>query len=330
MHKPPPLQPLQRAMAVALAAAGLAMLAGCPQKEAPVAASDTPDTSAAEAPDATPAAVARPTVSATLKRAELMALAFPDSQGPGASPDQSDIVLLPTIGDNGKAVAGSEAEQKAEVSPREVVRLDDTHAVMLTDAVPLDEDGSPMNGHPQGAWLGAYFFEQGPDGWTLSGRNDAVDYQGFMGNLGQTKVERLANGQFVTLLTNGSCWQGTCGQWLSVFSLAPGKVRPMVTGIPLGADNQGWDEACEKVLKAERPAQPPRGNCFDISGQPTFPAAGEGDDGEARDEMHIAFSGSQTNGADDPSVRKVNTTLVYVNRNGVYELREGRNPVPSF
>lgn len=318
--------PLQRAMAVAVAAAGLVMLAGCPRKEAPVATSDTP---AAAAADTTPAAAARPTASATLKRAELMALAFPDSRGPGASPDQSDTVLLPTIGDNGKAVAGSEAEQKAEVSPREVVRLDDTHAVMLTDAVPLSEDGHPMNGHPDGAWLGAYFFEQGPEGWKLSGRNDAVDYQGFMGNLGQTKVERLGTGQFVTLLTNGSCWQGTCGEWLSVFSLAPGKVRPMVTGIALGADNQGGDEACEKVLKAERPAQPPRGNCFDISGKPAFPVAAEGD-GKDKDEMHIAFSGSQTNGADDPRARKVDTTLVYVNRNGAYELREGRNPVPSF
>ncbi|MGJ7603235.1 hypothetical protein ACSFA7_02755 [Variovorax sp. LT1R20] len=327
---PRPSKPLRRAVAVAIATAGLFVLGGCPQKEAAVGAapeaSPTP-ASAALPPAARTAPAPRPTVSATLKRAELLALVFPDSQGPQAAADTPDTVRLPEIGNDGKQVAGSDGERKAQVSAREVVRLDDRHAVMLTENLPLDDQGQPMNGHPEGAWLGAYFFEQGPDGWKLTGRNDAVDYQGFMGNLGETKVEHLTTGQFVMTLTNGSCWQGNCAQWLSVFSLETDRVRAMVRGIPLSAVNEGADEACEKLLKAERPEAPPRNACYDISGRLAFAPGAEGDE---KGEMHIAFSGKRTNGTKDPAVRTVNTTLVYVNRNGAYVLRQGRNPVPSF
>jgi hypothetical protein len=206
---------------VAAATAGLLVLGGCPQKEtAQAASSDAPAAPrkrracrcgprAAACPH--PAAPAPATASATLKRAELMALVFPDSQGPAAKPGQPDTVSLPEIGNDGKAVPGSAAEQNARVSPREVVKLDDTHAVMLTETVPLDDQGQPMDGHVNGAWLGAYFFEQGPEGWKLASRNDGVDYLGFMGNLGTTKVERIAPQRFALTITNGSCWQGYCG-----------------------------------------------------------------------------------------------------------------------
>lgn len=256
-----------------------------------------------------------------------MALVFPDSHGPQAAEDTPGIVRLPKLDDQGEQVAGNEAEREAQITAREVVRLDDRHAVMLTEAVPLTEQGNPMNGHPDGAWLGAYFFEQGPDGWKLAGRNDAVDYRGFMGNLGETKVERLSTGQFVMTLTNGSCWQGMCAQWLTVYALETERVRAMVKGIPLSANNEGSDEACEKLLKGERSEEPPRSACFDIGGRPAFVHSAEGD---GKDELRIVFSGQRTGGTGKPQVRKVSTTLVYVERKGRYELREGRNPVPSL
>jgi hypothetical protein len=90
---------------------------------------------------------------------------------------------------------------------------------MLTETVPLDDQGQPINGHVSGAWIGAYFFEQGTDGWTLAKRSDGVDYLGFMGNIGQTKVERIAPQRFVLTTTSGSCWQGNCGTWFSVYEL---------------------------------------------------------------------------------------------------------------
>lgn len=332
---------MQRTTAVALAAAGLLVLGGCPQKEAPATApkADMPAAAPAAAPAATteatptaspstPAAPGTPsTAAATLKRAELMALVFPDSQGANAKPEQPDVVSLPEIGNDGKSVPGSTAEQKARVSPREVVKLDDTHAVMLTETVPVDEQGQAMDGHVSGAWLGAYFFEQGADGWRLASRNDGVDYLGFMGNLGTTKVERTAPQRFALTITNGSCWQGYCGEWLSVYALEAGKVRAVVSAIPLSASNEGADEACEKVLKSGKPEEPPQGACYDISGAPAFVA---GADDDTPGDMHITFKGVRTANTKNRRVDTVDSTLVYAWRKDAYVLTNGKNPVPSF
>lgn len=332
---PPPFalsKLLQRPAAVALAAAGLLALGGCPQKENAVASQDTSAPAAAPAAPAAsttdaPAGAARSHTSATLRRADLMALVFPDSQSPNATPQQPDIVSLPEIGNDGKTVPGSAAEQTARVSPREVVKLDDTHAVMLTETVPVDDRGQAMDGHASGAWLGAYFFEQGADGWKLTSRNDAVDYLGFMGNLGTTKVERVAPQRFALTITSGSCWQGYCGQWLSVYALDAGKVRVVTPSIALSASNEGADEACEKVLKSQKPEEPANGECYDISGTPSFVA---GADDTTPGEMRIAFKGERTASAKSSRVDTVDSMLVYAWRNGAYVLTEGKNPVPSF
>ncbi|WP_432726068.1 hypothetical protein [Variovorax sp. W6] len=296
-----------------------------------MATNDAPASAAAAAvaaPAAAPSSATPPTASATLKRAELMVLAFPDSRGASAKQGEPDIVRLPEMDNDGKAVPGSEAEQKAQVSPREVVRLDETHAVMLTEAVPVDDRGQPMNGHPDGAWLGAYFFEQGSEGWKLTGRDDAVDYLGFMGFMGNTTVERMAPRRFALAITNGSCWQGYCGQWLSVYGLETAKVRPLVSAIPLSATNEGADEACEKVLKMQKPDSPPLRECYNISGTPRFAAADAED--SAPGELRIAFKGERTASAKARRVDTVDTTLVYTYRKDAYVLTEGRNPVPSF
>lgn len=318
-----------RIAAVAMTTAALLALGGCPRKEAAVGAAGAPAAPVAAtsaAATASPAPTAS-TASATLKRADLMALVFPESQGPNAKPDQPDVVSLPETGADGKTVPDSAAEQNARVSPREVVKLDDSHAVMLTETVPLDDQGQPMDGHVSGAWLGAYFFELRAEGWKLASRNDAVDYLGFMGNLGTTKVERISPQRFALTITNGSCWQGYCGQWLSVYGLEAGAVRTLVSSIALSATNEGADEACEKVLKSRQPEEPPRGECYDIGGTPAFTAgADDGTPGELR----IAFKGERTAGARARRVDTVDTTLVYAWRNGAYVLSEGKNPVPSF
>ncbi|MFM9925487.1 hypothetical protein VLK31_21030 [Variovorax sp. H27-G14] len=322
---------------MALAAAGLLLLGGCPQKEAATGAADVPAAptaaaSAATAPGATPAPSTPPTASASLKRADLMALVFPDSQGPNAKPEQPDAVSLPEIGNDGKSVPGSTAEQNARVSPREVVKLDDTHAVMLTETVPVDDQGQAMDGHANGAWLGAYFFEQGPEGWKLTSRTDGVDYLGFMGNLGTTKIERMAPRRYALTITNGSCWQGYCGEWLAVYALDAGKVRPVTPSIAMSASNEGASEGCDKPSRPESLQEPQQAECYDISGTPAFtPAFTPGPDDNTPGEMRIAFKGTRTvvNGK-SRHTENIDNTLVYAWRKDAYVLTEGRNPVPSF
>lgn len=310
---------------LAACVAVLVGLAGCSQQDDSNSSSATTGTDTAAAPETTQAApaVVAPTVSATLKRGELMALVFPGWEDKDGS--RGGTVQLPDIGNDGKPMKGSEGEQQADVTPREVVRLDDTHAVMLTETVPLDDSGQPINSHVSGAWLGAYFFEQGNDGWTLSKRSDGVDYQGFMGNIGQTKVERIAPQRFVLTTTSGSCWQGNCGSWFSVYELGASAVHELVTSIPLSAENGGSDEACESVLSNERPETPARGNCFDVDGTPEFALGTDDEPGE----MRIVYSGKQTARANGRA-ETVDRTIIYTYRKGAYVPGEGRNPVPGF
>jgi hypothetical protein len=317
---------LSRAL-LAGAVAVLAGLAGCSQEDSSSGSSSssaaTADTAAAPEATLVAPAVVAPTVSATLKRGELMALVFPGWED--KDDGRNGTVKLPDTGLPSLPRSGSEAEQQADITPREVVRLDDTHAVMLTETVPLDGQGQPINSHVSGAWLGAYFFEQGNDGWTLSKRSDGVDYLGFMGNIGQTKVERIAPQRFVLTTTSGSCWQGNCGSWFSVYELGASAVHEMVTSIPLSAENGGSDEACELVLNNERPESPARGNCFDVDGAPEFALGTDDEPGE----MRIVYSGKQTARANGRA-ETIDRTIVYSYRKGTYVAGEGRNPVPGF
>lgn len=316
MHRPTALSPFAAPVLPRLltAVALCAVLAACSQDDSDKDAvtSDTPA-----------APTANRTASATLQRSELMALVFPGWEDREAS--RSVTVSLPDVSNDGKPVSGSESDQRADITPREVVRLDDSHAVMLTETVPLDDQGQRQDSHVAGAWLGAYFFEQGSDGWMLTRRNDAVDYQGFMGSLGTTKVERIAPQRFVLTTVNGSCWQGYCGSWLSVFELGSSVVRPVLSGIPLAASNGGADEACDKVLKSERADVSPQGSCFDVEGSPEFTLGTD----DAPGDMRIAFNGARTASA-GADVENIDATVVYAWKQGTYVPSSGRNPVPSF
>jgi len=265
--------------------------------------------------------------SASLKSAELMALVFPESQDPGRRAGQPYTLLLPEIGSDGKSVANSESQQKARVSPHEVVRLDDTHAVMLTETVKVDDQGKPENAHVSGAWLGAYFFERSSDGWRLSARNDAVGYHGFMNSLGDLRVEHMAVRRFALLIISGSCWQGECGEWLTIYEIKADTLSQLVAGIPLSANNDGADEACRKGLKSRKPKKAQTKACYEISGEPRFAT---NIDANAPGELHIAFKGVRTGSAKNLRALRVDTTVIYQYLGGVYVSTKGRNPVPSL
>ena len=236
-------------------------------------------------------------------------------------------MTLPEIGNDGQPVPDSDGEEDVEVSPREVVRLDDTHAVMLTETVPLDAQGNAIDSHPSTAWLGAYYFEQGKDGlWKLARRKDGVANLGFSGSIGSTRIERIAPQRFVLTVTSGSCWQGACGSWLAVYELGRDAVRGLATSIALSASNTGGDEGCEPVLEGKKPEEPPRNACFDIDGTPEFALGSDEQPGELR----IVFHGKRTASEKNLRVETVDATVVYAYRQGAYVLGGGRNPVPAL
>jgi hypothetical protein len=102
-------------------------------------------------------------------------------------------------------------------------------------------------------------------------------------------------------------------------------VHELVTGIPLSATNSGADEACEQVLKNERPDTPPRGSCFDVDGTPEFVLGTDDEPGD----MRIVFSGTQTTSASN-RLQTVDRTVVYAYRKGPLRARRGAQPRAGF
>lgn len=306
------------------AALGLALLlAACSREEA--------SPPAAVAAGQAAAAASAPARSPSLRRQDLMPLAFPGWQDSDTA--RVGQPALPELGDDSRPVPGSAKPTAARVTPREVVRLSDSRAVLLTETVPLDDQGHPLDAHVSGAWLGAYVFERQGEGWVLAQRQDAVDYLGFMGSFGETAVHRVAPTRLVLGATYGSCWQGYCGSWLSAWELQPGGVRKVLDSVALAASNTGAQEACEALLAGRRrgrAAGGPRDACFDIEGTPRF-AQGVRDD--APGALTLSFRGARTSEgrpAARTRVSRVDEQAVYAWQDGGYVLTRGRNPVPGF
>lgn len=280
-------------------------------------------------------------LSPDLKRANLMRAVFPAWQDTKKGDQRIVDVEVPVRDDHGRLTKAL-ADDRFDVSPREVVRLDDTHAVMLTEGVEVADNGERDDSYASGAWLGAYFFVRQASGWVLDKRIDGVDYGGVAGSFGESRVVRLSPSEFGLVLTSGGCWQGYCGSWASVYGVARGEVRSLVDTLRVAADNIGAKEDCEGLLKndaapassaATQPAEPvsqasdeapDTPDCFNVVGKLEVV---QGKD--APGDLRIAFTGAETVGK-GKAVRDVDNVAVYRLKNGRYALSEGSNPVPAF
>lgn len=280
-----------------------------------------------------------PVIAQSLKRADLMRAVFPGWQDKQEGNGRVFDVDVPDRDDKGN-FSRDLVSSRLDIRPREVIKLDDTHAVMLTEGVEVTDDGERVDSHASGAWLGAYFFRAEGTGWTLERRDDGVDYDGFEGSYGDSHVVKLASGEFGLLLETGSCWQGYCGSWVSVYGISPAHIDNLARSIKVSATNRGSSDECSDVLThgdaSETSRSPNAGGdyasaegtpqCFDVNGNI---AVDQGTNGPG--DLRITFGGFETvadkQGA---SIRRVRDVAVYRMKDGKYQLVEGRNPVPSF
>lgn len=262
---------------------------------------------------------AEPRYSATLDRAALMLLPFPTWQASGPGLVQS--VDLPPITDN-KNNKHPDAP-RAEVSPMYVVKLDDTHAALVTETRPISEqDKRPYTCHACPGTVGAYFFERDAKGWRLTHRQDGAIQSGVEGNIGTTSVAKLADGHYAVASEWGSCWQGYCGTWLVVLGLKAGKATPLAYGIPMSADNDGAHGACSAL---DTPPTEPEDKyeCFDVRSKWKF----------QQGRLIVNFEGrlSKLKGLNQLFPTEViRQQAVYEVAEDSLELVKGKNPVPSF
>lgn len=267
--------------------------------------------------------------SATLDRASLMLLPFPTWQdtGPGKV-QQVDLSATADAKSKADAVA-----QRAAVTPIYVVRLDDTHAALLTETVPVEEDSAePVSCHACAGTVGAYFFEHDADGWRLTARQDAAANSGVEGNIGETSIAKLGDGHYALSAEWGSCWQGYCGSWLVVLGLQANQATLLASGIPVSVNNDGSYGACS-ALDAPRKAKAAPGKdvdedsspheCLDIRSKWRF----------VQNRLYIDFDGRLSKLGPDEQLlplEKIKQQVVYEVVQGQLKPASGNNPVPAL
>ncbi len=215
----------------------------------------------------------------------LMAVAFP-----GWTPEKTHVAFSEKDGDEGFLL----------VSPSLVVTLDGDHVVLMVEGRPADEQGNDMAGHASAGNLGAYWFTRKDGRWTKTAEQPSVAQTGFSGEVGELRRVDLGGGKVAVAVTNGSCWQGQCGQWLSLYELGKGHAEDILgEGVMLHSDALGFSESCNDLAKLEAGAKrhipldaySEAVGCFDVTGE--WSIAGEGK-GAAPGDLVIRFTGVQT------------------------------------
>jgi hypothetical protein len=225
-------------------------------------------------------------------------------------------------------------QRKVIVEPKLVLRAAPGRYVLLATMQPAADDGVAQWSHGTPAGLAAYIFTTSPAGWKLLKRQEPFDLKGYEG-AAHVEPVRLSAAVQGLVVEYGSCWQGYCGRWLSVYEVGKDGVKPAgIADMPLSADNVHARADCVQRLRPELPglrpgdvaanaAMAPPGDCFKIEGHwkieeaPATPGA-----------FIVDFSGAHS--AKDHPAQRIFERLRYQWRGSKYETGSGVNPVPKI
>jgi hypothetical protein len=266
---------------------------------------------------------------------DLMQLAFPkwsnDSEG-----RVQRVRVIPTPQGWAGGSKGKAEQRNVSVQPRFVTRIDSKRVALIAAMAPANEDGSADISHAQPLGIAAYVFQPSKAGWKLSARQEPFALRGFFGQADIVQVQ-LGQGKPAVLVEYGSCWQGYCNTWVSLYEFDAKGVRAApvleqviqasntgaLTGCPerLSSLMPGMRSAMERDEDDERRAAAQR--CIVVQGKLRIDDSGD---------IAIAFEGARSEslrGTPQPA-EPVAQTMRFVYRNGKYETEDGANPAPVF
>lgn len=241
------------------------------------------------------------------------------------------------------------------LAPTLVVKQGDARRVLFVIGKPSDAEGGSLAGHASPGIIGAYWFERRGKKWLKVAAERRFAEEGFFGNPGELRPVDLGNGEAALAVENGSCWQGSCGRWLSLYRIGEGRVSPIL-GTQLSSDSENASAACASLLALAAGQQKRvssdeysiHAGCYRIEGRAKIlPATGE------PGQLHIEFSGVTTSGRqvavenkqqpdhedgdeDAPTeeylvtVAAVQEKETYRFDNGKYRRVSGKNPNPAI
>lgn len=175
----------------------------------------------------------------------LMEAAFP-----GWSPDgPASVRLIESPPDPGKAGAFEPASVGSyALSPGLVIALAAERVVLIVHGVPANDTGVPETGHASTALLGAHWFEKRGDRWVKVAEQPEFAQEGFSGMAGDLRGFDLGDGRQALAVENGSCWQGACGRWLSLYAIGEQRIDKVFSDL-LTSDSRGASESCSEVIE---------------------------------------------------------------------------------
>lgn len=249
---------------------------------------------------------------------------------------------------------GNPADAFYSLAPALVVKQGDAGLVLFVTGKPSTAEGGSLAGHASPGIIGAYWFERQGNKWLKRAADRRFAEEGFFGNPGELRRIDLGNGEVALAVENGSCWQGTCGRWLSLYRIGAGHVSRIFDTM-LSSDSENASTACSTLLALASGQQKQvssddystHAGCHRIEGQAKIlPTAG------GPGQLLIEFSGVTTSGRqvavdnkpqpdreddeDAPSeeylvtVTAVREKETYRFDNGKYQRVSGRNPNPAI
>ena len=230
------------------------------------------------------------------------------------------------------------------MTPQAALRVDDDHRVLVVSGTPSDEHGENASAHAQAGDLGAYWLARRDGQWIVTARRDSLMWTGVSGSVGTVTAVELGKGHPAVVLVGGSCWQGFCGDWLSMIGFDDHGSITLVKGQMLDSSSISAFLDCDDRLSGtsseadaasaaddDEAARPSLNadNCFDIAGtwhlQPRR-GAGHAD-------LVLVYTGRDL--APDPKTgalvgRAISESLVLRYDGGVYSTVSGRDPTHTL
>jgi len=198
--------------------------------------------------------------------ADLIALAFPKWSDDTDGRLQSIAPARAAAGGRAKSAARSPSQaasrvQQAIVTPAFVLRAAPGRYVLPATLQAAGDDGAPELSQSTPAGLAAYTFTTSASGWKLLKRQEPFDRKGYEGEV-RIEPVRLSDSVQGVVAEYGSCWQGKCGRWISVYAVSRDGVQPAaMADVPLAADNIARPECAQ----ARRPEEAK--GCFRVEGR---------------------------------------------------------------
>ncbi|WKB55408.1 hypothetical protein [Eleftheria terrae] len=209
---------------------------------------------------------------------------------PEWSKDATVVIEVPGDGQD-------EPTAHVAVEKMQVVPLAEDRVVLLLSGRPSDENGNDRSSHSAPGHLGGYWFTRKEGRWFMTAEQPSIAWTGVSGEVGTIKPVSLGGGKVAIAVESGSCWQGYCANWLSLYELQADRASVLLDSERLHSDCESAHASCAGLLQlppgdkvaVNADDYPVSSGCFNVTGTWRLAARADGPG-----DLVVHFSGRKT------------------------------------